>query len=310
MYTFRQYSLPKEVFIVKMLRILNFGFVVLNLLTILAFSSCSKREQSADLITLPLRGEVVEIDTTKGVVTIAHEEIPDYMSAMVMPFRVKDKMLLSGITIGDSVGGTLAISRSETWLATLQKLRHSGSPRVMSAEEVQLKDLFAPGQVLPEVLLVNQEGAKVRFSNYRGKAVALTFIYTRCPLPDYCIRMSEQFKKAQDALKQDASLNGRWHLLSLSFDSRYDRPAVLRRYGAQYGADLSCWDFLTDPDTSGKDVRHLAEGFGLNYINDAGTFTHNLRTAVLDKEGRLTKVLNGNAWEADEVVAEVKKAAQ
>jgi len=109
---------------------------------------------------------------------------------------------------------------------------------------------------------MNQDGREIRFSQFHGKAIAVTFIYTRCPLPDFCIRMSTHFAALQKALENDPSMNGRWHLLSISFDAKFDRPAVLKRYAESYGADAAAWDFLTDPDTSGERVRRIADGLG------------------------------------------------
>jgi protein SCO1/2 len=285
------------------------AFALLFLASLLFFSCGKKEEKQTDLVTFPLRGEVVGIDTTKRMITIAHEAIPNYMDAMVMPFKVKDPSLLGGIAIGDSVGATLAISRTESWLETLQVLQRGEKVKAMTADEVESKHLFHEGAPLPDETFVNQDGRTVRLSSLRGKVVALTFIYTRCPLPDFCIRMSEHFRTLQKSLAGDAGLAGKWHLVSVSFDPSYDRPAVLKQYGRNYGADFSTWDFVTDPDTSGQMLRRFADGFGLSYLPEYGTFTHNLRTVIIDQDGSWTKVISGNAWKPDEVVKEIRTLA-
>jgi protein SCO1 len=280
-------------------------FAVTFLIALLLVS-CGRQEQKpTDLVTFPLRGEVVGIDTAKRVVTIAHEAIPDYMNAMVMPFRIKDPALLRGIAIGDSVGATLAVSRTESWLETLRVLRKGEHLEAAPAEDVEFKHLFRKGTLPPNETFVNQDAKPVRLSDFKGKAVALTFIYTRCPLPDFCIRMSEQFRQLQKLLLNEPALSGKWHLVSVSFDPKYDRPPVLKQYGRNYGADFSTWDFLSDPDTSGQMLQRFADGFGLTYLPEEGTFTHNLRTAILDTEGRLVKVIVGNEWKPEEVVREM-----
>ena len=285
------------------------AFALICFFSLLLISCGKKEEKQTDLVTFPLRGEVVAIDTAKRVVTIAHEAIPNYMNAMVMPFKVKDPALLKGFAIGDSVGATLAISRTESWLETLRLLRKGENVEAAPAEEIEFKRLFHEGDLLPDERFLNQDGKQVRLSDFKGKTVALTFIYTRCPLPDFCIRMSEHFRQLQKLLSGEPTLSGKWHLVSVSFDPKYDRPPVLKQYGKNYGADFSTWDFVTDPDTSGLALQHFADGFGLTYVPEEGTFTHNLRTAILDKEGKLVKILVGNEWKPEEIVKEISKFA-
>ncbi len=280
-----------------------------SLLSLLLISCGKKEDRETDLVTFPLRGEVVGIDSVRRVVTIAHEAIPDYMNAMVMPFKIKDAALLRGITIGDSVGATLAVSRTESWLEALHLLRKGESVVATPAEEIEFKHLFREGEPLPDETFVNQNGEPVRLSEFRGKVVALTFIYTRCPLPDFCIRMSEHFRKLQKLLSNDPALSGHWHLVSVSFDPKFDRPPVLKQYARNYGADVSTWDFVTDPDASGGMMQRFADGFGLTYVPEEGTFTHNLRTVILDNGGKMVKVIMGNEWKPEELVKEISRLA-
>jgi protein SCO1/2 len=270
--------------------------------------SCSRQEQkTTDLVTFPLRGEIVAIDSAKNRVTIDHEEIPDYMMAMTMPFKVKDPSLLRGLSVGDTIQGTLAVSRTESWLEAITVTGKGEEQETLTPEQIQLRHQFQPGEVLPDVPLVNQDGKTVRLSDFRGKVLAFTFIYTRCPIPDFCILMSNNFAKIQKALTRDRSLNGTWHLMSVSFDPRFDRPKTLKAYAQTYGAELTTWDFVTDPDTSGHAILTLADGLDLTYADDEGLIQHNLRTVVLDKEGRLVKVIKGNEWTVEEVAGEVKR---
>lgn len=270
--------------------------------------SCSKQEQQAtDLVTFPLRGEVVSVDTAKLRVTIAHEEIPDYMLAMTMSFKVKDRGLLAGLEPGDSVQGTLAVSRSESWLAALSSTGEGSPPATISAGDVQMQRLFRPGDRLPEINLVNQNAQTIRFRNFRGKVLALTFVYTRCPLPDFCIRMSDHFSKIQRLLNQDAAVSDKWHLLTISFDPKFDSPKVLRDYARSYTSDTSTWDFATDTDSHGRNVLQLANGLDLTYEDDeGGLIAHNLRTVLLDQEGKLVEVIKDNEWKPEEVVEKIK----
>src|SRR5512133_3923350 len=140
---------------------------LLSLVSFLLVSCGKKEEKQTDLVTFPLRGEVVGIDTVRLVVTIAHEAIPNYMNAMVMPFKVKDPSLLRGVAIGDSVGATLAISRTESWLEALHLLRKGENLQAASPEEIELKHLFREGDPLPDEIFVNQDGRSIRLSDLR-----------------------------------------------------------------------------------------------------------------------------------------------
>ncbi len=266
-------------------------------------SGCSKKKET-DLVTFKLIGEVISIDKPAKRVTIAHEEIPNYMMAMTMPFKVKDTTLLANLAVGDSVQGTLAVSRTESWLETLFVIG-KGEAKEPSAEDILFHKLFKEGEPMPDFALTNQDGKHIRFSDYKGKALAFTFIYSRCPLPDFCIRMSNHFARLQKMLSKEKNLDGKWHLLTISFDPAYDTPAVLKKYGKNYGADFSTWDFATD---SLSTITKLADGLDLTTQQDeGGLIAHNLRTVLLDQKGNLVKIIKGNEWAPDDVVNDVRK---
>ena len=278
------------------------------LLPLLA-AGCTKNKET-DLVTFPLRGEVVRIDTAKLTLTVAHQAIPNYMNAMTMPFKVRDRNLLRPLAVGDSIQATLAVSRTESWLEQIAVVGKGEMPAPLTPDQIITAKVFKTGEIFPDESLVNQDGKTVRLSSFRGRVLALTFIYTRCPLPDFCIRMSNQFARIQKSLKGDGRLNGKWHLVTVSFDPKFDRPAVLKRYAAEYGADFSSWDFVTDPDTAGPVIRRLADGLGLEYSQDEGLIDHNLRTVLIDPQGRLVKVITGNEWKPEEVAAEIRRLVQ
>ena len=274
-----------------------------NLLQLLLSSfllvSCGKKEpKETNLVTFPLKGEVVALDTANSRITISHEEIPNYMMAMTMPFKVKNPALFKGVSVGDSVICTLAVSRTESWLETMRVIGKGEKPQTLAPGDVQLRHLYQPGETLPDEPLTNQDGTNIHLNNFRGKALALTFIYTRCPLPDFCIRMSNNFAKIQKALSKDRSLDGKWHLLSISFDPKFDTPSVLKDYAKTYGANFTTWDFATGSRTS---IARLAGGLDLTFAEDEGLIQHNLRTVLLDKEGKLVRVVNGNDWSVDDI---------
>lgn len=277
-------------------------------LSLLLFSCATEEQKKTDIVTFALRGEIVQIDTARNRLTVAHEEIPNYMMAMTMPFKVKDPSLLRGLRVGDTIHATLAVSRTESWLEAITVAGRGEPPDPQLVAGAIMARMLKPGDQLPNDAFLNQDGRFVRFSDYRSKAVAITFIYTRCPLPDFCILMSNNFGKIQRLLKKDPTLNQRWQLVTISFDPRFDTPKVLKDYGKNYGADFATWDFLTDQDTSGRTVMKLADGLGLTYENDeGGLIAHNLRTVLLDRKGRITKVIQGNEWKVEEVAEELRK---
>lgn len=283
-------------------------FIALFSVSLILLTGCSKREEKqTDLTTFRLKGEVVAIDTMKRKLTIAHEEIPDYMDAMTMPFKVKNPDLLRSVHVGDSIQGVLAVSRTESWLDTFAIIGKGGETRITLSEETILARMFKEGERLPPVELTNQDGKKVYFSDFKGKAVAFTFIYTRCPLPDFCIRMSEYFASIQKSLRKNNGITGKWHLISASFDPKFDTPAVLKSYGQSYHADFASWDFVTADEGT---IMKLADGLGLSISDDeGGLIAHNLRTVLLDKEGRIVRIINGNEWSKADVAAELEGLA-
>jgi len=267
-----------------------YAFVV-----VLLAGACSKEQQATDLVTFELKGVVVSINYQQHRLIIDHEEIPDYMMAMTMPFKVKDTTILYRVQPGDTVQGILAVSRSESWIEKIAvvskgEVLESGS----SAADSIFRRMYKVGEKLPDFSFVNQEGRRVRLSDYRGKAVAITFIYTRCPLPDFCIRMSNHFARVQKDLAADPLMAKKWHLITISFDPKFDTPPVLKNYGKVYTKDLSTWDFVTD---SMKTILEIADGLELETEDDeGGLIAHNLRTAVIDKNGVLVEVFKGNEW--------------
>lgn len=278
-------------------------------LVFLAPSCTKQRPEPTDLVTFALKGEVVEIDTVKNRLMVAHEEIPNYMAAMTMPFKIKNRALFNNLHVGDTIQGTLAVSRTESWLETFTVVGRGEPPDPTLVAGAITARMLKTGDELPNDVYLNHDGKKLRFSDFRGKAIALTFIYTRCPLPDYCILMSNNFATLQKLLKADASLKDKWHLLTISFDPKFDTPQAMKQYGKSYGADFTTWDFLTDPDTTGRSIMKLADGLGLTYEDDeGGLISHNLRTVILDRDGKITKIIQGNEWKASDVLQELRTA--
>jgi protein SCO1/2 len=280
----------------------------LILLTALASPACTREAPPAAGQRYPLKGRVVEVDAANRKVTIAHEDIPGFMPAMTMPFVVleKDAVLLPGVGPGDEITATLVVPDSRYWIEDLVVVK-KGAPGANVGARPQAREA-KPGDPLPDVALVNQDGRAVRLSDYHGKAVALTFIFTRCPLPDFCPLMMTNFAAAHRALLRDGGLAKRTHLLTISFDAANDTPEVLRTFGRPFQKTrpaFTHWELASGKDDA---IRALGGALELDYVEESRSFTHNLRTAVVDPEGRLFRLFRGNDWHPEELVAAVKGA--
>jgi protein SCO1/2 len=281
----------------------------LILLAALAAPACKREAPPAAGQRYPLKGKVVEVDLASRKVTIAHEDIPGFMPAMTMPFVVleKDAALLQGVGPGDEITATLVAPDSRYWLEDLVVVR-KGTPDPSATPAPPAHEPH-PGDTMPDVSLVDQDGRPLRLADYHGKAVALTFVFTRCPLPDFCPLMMRKFEAAHAALAKDAALASRTHLLTISFDTKHDTPDVLRAFGKPFqktAKPFTHWTLATGKDEA---IRTLGGALELDYVEENRTFTHNLRTAVLDPEGKLRRLFRGNEWTPEELVAELKAAA-
>ena len=276
------------------------------LLALIGFvTGCSRDKEKAENVTYPLTGEVVKVDRAKGRLTVAHDDIPGFMEPMTMPFRVKDSTLFNGLAVGDTIAATLVVAKDGSWLEEII-VAGRGEPEPMRPQDLASVRRFEVGEKLPDPTFVDQEGRTFQLSSLRGKAVAVTFIYTACPLPDFCIRMTDHFAQTQRALMRNRALRDDWHLVSISFDPDRDSPAMLKAYATSHGADLATWTFATAPKS---ELTGFLGGFEL-FVSEgkAGVIDHNLRTIVIDSDGRLAKVFVGNEWTPKEL-AEALRAA-
>lgn len=277
----------------------------LLVLSALCLAACSSGEQAAGARRFELKGKVVSVDRAKGTAEIEHEEIKDFMSAMTMEFPVRDAEALKVMETGQSVHATLVFADDGAyWIENLVLSKSVPAAPAASASPASGAREPKPGDEIPGVKLVNQDGRPLDTRALKGRAVVVDFIYTRCPLPDQCPLLSANFAQLNTALASDADLRERARLLSVTLDPEYDKPEVLKAYGATYaGGKFDGWDFATgDP----AEVRRFAEFFGLIYKAEGGQITHSLRTAVVTPEGKLLKVYRGNEWKPEEVLNDLR----
>jgi protein SCO1 len=256
-----------------------------------------------------VKGVVIEVMPLEKSVRIKHEEVPDYMPAMTMPFDVRDTNELAGLEAGDPVTFRLLVTDTEGWIDRIQKTgpKTNTPPTTGPFRLVREVELLNEGDVLPEYHFVNQFGKKISTKDFQGQALAIEFLFTRCPLPNFCPFLANNFGAAQKQLLALPNAPTNWQLLTISFDPEFDTPAVLKNYAEGHGYDPKHWTFATGAQI---DITAIGDQFGLLVARDEnGGFSHNLRAVVMDGAGRVRKVFVGNEWKPEELVVEMVKAA-
>jgi protein SCO1/2 len=236
------------------------------------------------------QGVVLAVDRSNQTVTISHRAIRGYMEAMVMPFQVKEPGELKPLVPGSRVNFELEVRKNST------AVRHIAVQASAALDDVPLPkpvNQIAPGGAVPDFSLTDQRGQSVKLSDFRGKVVAIDFIYTRCPLPDVCPRLSANFARLQKRFE------GRIVLLSITLDPQYDTPNVLANYGQRWQANPAIWRFLTGPD---QEIQRIAGNFGLVYWPEEGVITHQAATAIISPEGRLAARLEGASFTSQQLL--------
>jgi protein SCO1 len=293
-------------------KIILSGLCALTLVAVLSVVAFSRhnslRAQHSRVKTFQVMGQIRSIDAANKTVRITHEEIPNYMPAMTMPFSVKDVALLKGLSEGDSVQFELAVTADDSWIARISKIQTDTPiepatsrqttflPPDSEAEPVQV------GEIMPDFKLTDENGGVIHLNDFRGKAVVLTFIYTRCPLPNFCPLMSKNFSQLEKRLSVE--FTNRYQLLSVTMDPEFDTPEVLKEYATRYQASAKDWIFATG-DT--EQIKFVAGLTGLYYARENGLISHDLRTALIGPDGRLVHLWKSNVWTPYEVQRMVRE---
>jgi protein SCO1 len=219
----------------------------------------------------------------------------------------KDPRELAGLAPGQTVLFRLVVTDDDSWIDEVTPLPEIAAVPAPpeTTRQVRWVEPLEAGQMLPPYPLTNQLGQAFGLTDFKGEVLAFTFIYTRCPLPNFCPRMTSHFLEVQRLLQNDPAAPKQWRLLTISFDPEHDTPAVLKAYAAQQGSDPERWLFATG---AREELDALTEQFGLSYGRLGDTFDHNLRTVVVDPEGRIKRILIGNEWQPADLVAEIVAA--
>lgn len=291
-------------------------YFVCVLLFITLLTACRKPENSsasADLKRYPIKGTVISVDKANKKVELDHEEIPGLMPRMTMPFPIHEDWVWENLAPGATVHAELVVDNSAKEPYWLEKVGIVALPQPGQAP-VEVNDKFAQvGKEVPDFSLTNQNGKKFTLRDYRGKALAITFIYRECPLPEFCIKMSRHFSDMANRVAVDPEAKTKVRLLSISFDPDRDTPEKLRQYGLGYLGndakdDFTVWQLAVGPD---KDVRAIADFFGLRYetdVNDKTQINHSLVTAVIGPDGKVRRIFTGSDWTPDQILAELNSA--
>jgi len=267
-------------------------------LRLLALTACAFGAQRYEVT-----GIILKVDAPHRTFTASCAAIPGYMDAMAMPYTVLDAKALDGLGPGTPVEFTLVVEKDRSWAEGIKVHRYQNMEQeALRARRLQLlagQDAMPSlevGQRVPDFTLTDQTGQRVALSRSRGKVVAVTFIYTSCPLPEYCFRLSNNLgrlaRRFADQLGKDLEL------MSISFDPVHDQPAVLAKYAATWKADPKTWHFLTG---SLPEVKEVCRRFGLNFWQDEGLLTHSLHTVVIDRYGNLAANFEGNEFTAEQL---------
>ena len=261
--------------------------------------------------TYPLVGLVRKVDAEKGEVTLRHEEVPGFMAAMTMPFRVADKAALEDLQVGDKVTATLRVTADDFVLEKLEMTEAAPPPSLtldLSKGSPQVRKTLPklePGQAVPDFSVTTQEGKTLKLSDLRGEVVVLTFVFTRCPRPDFCPRIDTKFAELSRMVAAVPSRVDRVRFLSVSFDPEHDTPEVLAKHAKLRGAKPPFWQFAV---ASHEELRKVAEPLGLVYGPREDEIIHNLATVILGADGRLVERLEGSSWSNDQAFATIRRA--
>lgn len=261
--------------------------------------------------TYSLRGKIVATDPAKGEITVSHQAIPGFMEAMTMPYKVKNPNIVADLHPGDVIVADLLVSQNEDADVHLDHIVVIAQGKPDYKPKVQYH-VPSPGDQVPDFRLKNQDGRNIALDRYRGKLLLITFIYTRCPLPNFCPRVTRQFAEINQRLQGDPALYNKTHLLCVSFDPKTDTPARLRAYGAEYiGSDAkSAFAHLEFAVPDEATLDKMAQFFDVGITREPdSTITHTLSTTLIGANGKVVQFYPGNDWTVDQVLSDVKQAA-
>jgi len=285
-----------------MQKILLAGCVALALLSCGRSTNSDERADHYDT-----RGVVRGFSPDRSTIEIQHENIPDFMPSMTMPFVTRDPKQIADLRTGDAISFRMAVTKKDFWIENVKKIRREdvnvAEPKRTSPVSADRDARLTEGDKMRPFSLTNQNGERISLDTFHGNSLVLTFVFTRCPVPNFCPRMSNNFGELQETIKSSTGTLANARLLSVTLDPAYDTPKILSDYAAFHHADSKIWSFATGDE---KEIDSLTRAFSVYRQNEGGTISHGLATALINKEGRIDKIWRGNAWTPAEIIKEIQ----
>jgi protein SCO1/2 len=293
---------PASISILPMQKILLAACVALALL------GCGRSTNSeAGFEYYETRGVVRGFSPGRSTIEIQHENIPGFMPSMTMPFVARDPKQIADLKTGDAISFRMAVTKKDFWIENVKTIRreevHVAEPKqtppLSAGREARLKE----GDEMPPFNLTDQSGERISLDTFRGQPFVVTFVFTRCPVPNFCPRMSNNFEELQTAIKAGSGALAKTRLVSITLDPDYDTPKILSDYAAFHHADSKIWSFATG---DGKEIDSLTRAFSVYRQTEGGTLSHGLATALINSNGKIEKVWRGNGWTPAEVTEAIQ----
>ncbi|MGA3294181.1 MAG: SCO family protein [Candidatus Acidiferrales bacterium] len=287
------------------------GAALALLLVALVFgpAACKKPQEQENVKRFHLVGKVVSVDAQGSSIVVDHQAIPGFMDAMTMAYPVRDVKILSPLGVGDEITADVVVGNDGAYLENIVVTKKgSGGKGAPPSSQHQPQ----PGEKVPDFALTDQDGKRIHLASFRGHVLLVTFIYTRCPFPDFCPLVSRNFAKVYAAARQDPALASKIRLLTVSFDPAHDTPKVLRAYGESFRETAGAipfdrWEFAV---VSEKDLKSVADYFGLLITPDGEQIVHSLSTTVISPDGTVYKWYDDNLWQPSDLLADATAVLQ
>jgi len=285
--------------------------VLVALLAAAAFApaACKKAQQEENVKRYHLVGKVISVDTKGQALVVDHQAIPGFMDAMTMAYPVRDVRILAPLSVGDEITADVVVASDGAYLENIVVTKKGSGGKGTSPSGQHEPQ---PGEKVPDFALVNQDGKRIHLASFQGHVLLVTFVYTRCPFPDFCPLVTRNFAQVYAATRKDPALASKVRLLTISFDPEHDTPQVLRAYGETFretagAVPFDRWQFSVAPE---KDLKAIADFFGLEFTPDGGQIVHSLSTTVISPEGTVYKWYEDNQWRPDDLVADATAILQ
>ena len=282
----------------------RFALIICLAVALLGCGRSTKHETAEHYET---RGVVRGFSPDRQTIEIQHENIPGFMPSMTMPFVARDPKEIADLKTGDAISFRITVTQKDFWITNVKKVRREdvdvAVPKLTPAVSAESGARVKEGDKMPTFDLTNQNGERISLETFRGQPFVLTFIFTRCALPNFCPRMSNNFEELQTAIKDGSGALAETRLLSVTLDPNYDSPKILSDYSAFHHADRKIWSFATG---GGKEIDSLTRAFSVYRQTEGGTISHGLATALINRDGKIEKIWRGNGWKPTEVTEAIR----